>query len=380
MNNIDPNKYEFSGILPPGLHRFWFIKNASEVCVTKQLSRRNWNGIKVNEINIALRNYDLEPIVEERKITNLFDKNKSVFKSFIEDNDENRKIMFNNDKKHLKLSRIIKDEVILNDVYNTLLNNFAVIKEIFDATCAASNYPNIGWLDFSNFCDKCQLIDSQNLNRAAIDRCFIAVNVDFDDLDDNPQQELCRYEFFEIIVRMAMCKYRDLQLSPAEMTQKLLEDHIFQYADPSYAMKFRREKLYTFEVNSLLEANLSNCQALFSKHREGLGRWISLEGYKNMVKQSGMPLKESEIIKIYSFSKMSILDEMGGADSYDRLLFVEFLESLGRLSYSMYHDDESNLADLMDKMLDILFIKNKLKKKTSGIIKIENSETEEEID
>ena len=98
----------------------------------------------MNEIQIPIRNYDLEPIVEEKVFTKEFDKNKSVFKNFVEDTDNTRKIMFENDKKHLKLPRIIQDQNALNEVYNILLANFAGIKEIFDLNCAASNYPNIG--------------------------------------------------------------------------------------------------------------------------------------------------------------------------------------------------------------------------------------------
>ena len=224
-------------------------------------------------------------------------------------------------------------------------------------------------MDFSNFCEKCDLLDKKFMNRAAIDRCFIAVNVDFDDLDDNPQQELCRYEFFEIIVRLAMCKYQDLPLTPAGMTAKLLEEHIFKFAEQSKAVKFRKEKLYNYDVNSVLEANLNNCQILFKKYRERAGRWISLEGYKKMLKVAGIPIKDEEIIKVYAFSKMSILDEMTSADSYDRMQLVEFLESLGRLSAAVYNDLDLSLADMMDKLLDKLFGRNGLKKKIPEIEK-----------
>lgn len=362
--NTDPQKYEFSCIFPPGMHRFWIITGNSDVCVSKQYARKTWEGYKVNEINIPIRNYDLEPIEEIKDgAQNAFDKNKSVFKNFVEDTEVTRKIMFDNDKKHLKLNRIIKDENALNQVNAVLLRNFEVIKEIFDATSASSSYPNIGWLDFSNFCDRCQILDSKYLNRSALDRAFIAVNVDFDDLDDNPAQELCRYEFLEIIVRLAICKYQDLPLTQAEMTQKMIEDHIFKYADPSQALKFRREKLYSNEVNNILEANLSNCQELFKKYRERMGRWISLEGYKKLIKNSGLQLKDEIIVKVFAFSKMSILDEMNNADSYDRMVFVEFLESIGRLGNALYGDMELSLADMMDKLLDQIFQKNGLKKK-----------------
>jgi hypothetical protein len=362
--NTDLQKYEFTCIFPPGIHRFWIITNNSEVNTSKNFSRKTWEGFRVNEVNIPIRNYDLEPVEEVKDVVqNAFDKNKSVFKNFVEDTEVTRKIMFDNDKKHLKLNRIIKDENALNQVNAVLLKNFEVIKEIFDATSASSSYPNIGWLDFSSFCDRCQLLDNKFLNRAAVDRAFIAVNVDFDDLDDNPQQELCRYEFLEIIVRLAMCKYQDLPLTQAEMTQKMIEEHIFKYADPSLAIKFRREKLYTNEVNNILEANLSNCQELFKKYKERAGRWISLEGYKTMAKKSALNLKDEVVVKVYAFSKMSILDEMSSADAYDRMVFVEFLESLGRLSNALYGESEIGLHEMMDKTLDSIFAKNGLKKK-----------------
>jgi hypothetical protein len=50
------------------------------------------------------------------------------------------------------------------------------------------------------------------LNLATVDRLFIAVNFEGvpGGLDDNPDKELCRYEFFEIMVRMAVAKFPTL--------------------------------------------------------------------------------------------------------------------------------------------------------------------------
>ena len=374
MEMIGDNKYEYVGILPPGLHRFWVVVNNTEVCVSKQISRRNWGECKANEMNVPIRNYDLEPIVEIREVKNVFDKNKSVFKTFVEDTEVTRKIMFNNDKKHLKLPKIIKNESALNAVYDVLLSNFTILKEIFDATSAESSYPNIGWFDFNTFCDKCQLLDNRNLNKATIDICFVAVNVDEDDLDDNPAQELCRYEFLEVIVRMALYKYKDLPLTQAEMTSKLIAEHISKYADPSKAIKFRREKLYTYEVNTILEANLSQFQTLFTKIRERAGKWISLEGYKKMISKTGIALRDEAIIKAYAFSKMSILDEMAAADAYDRMVFVEFLESIGRLSNQVFEDTDMTLAEMVDRTISMIFAKYRLKKKVPELLVDSDSE------
>ena len=43
---------------------------------------------------------------------------------------------------------------------------------------------------------------------ATVDRAFIAVNYEEDDIGDNPNRSLCRYEFMEILVRLADAKYR----------------------------------------------------------------------------------------------------------------------------------------------------------------------------
>jgi len=68
---------------------------------------------------------------------------------------------------------------------------------------------------------------------ADIDRLFFAVNFeegaeDSDELDDNPENELCRYEFFELIVRMAKLKYENMKLglSVPNSLRKFIEDHI----------------------------------------------------------------------------------------------------------------------------------------------------------
>lgn len=53
----------------------------------------------------------------------------------------------------------------------------------------------------------CQPLDQMTCPMSAIDRAFIATNFEEVDLEDNPDKSLCRYEFYEIIVRIAVEKY-----------------------------------------------------------------------------------------------------------------------------------------------------------------------------
>lgn len=90
-------------------------------------------------------------------------------------------------------------------------------------------------VDFLNLAQKWGVVDS-SLKSTDIDRLFVAVNFEEvageqGDLEDNPDRELCRYEFFEILVRMAKLKYenRKAGLSVAESVERFLEDFIYQY-------------------------------------------------------------------------------------------------------------------------------------------------------
>ncbi len=65
-----------------------------------------------------------------------------------------------------------------------------------------SNYPNLTWLDFVNFIKLTNVIDERT-SVSTIDRMFIVTNVEVEDIQENPDRALCRYELWEILVRIA---------------------------------------------------------------------------------------------------------------------------------------------------------------------------------
>jgi hypothetical protein len=71
-----------------------------------------------------------------------------------------------------------------------------------------SSYPTITMIDFSNMCQLSGMMD-KNLTIGTLDRLFIATNVELVDMDDNPDNELCRFEYLEILVRIAGAKFKD---------------------------------------------------------------------------------------------------------------------------------------------------------------------------
>lgn len=114
--------------------------------------------------------------------------------------------MFLDDIKWWKISRFVKDETDRERVERVLMKNFIRIKKIFTSCISTSLFPNISQLDFSSFCDRCKIQDGKVINVATVDRVFIAANVAVDGQklsDDNPANALSRFEFLEILVRLA---------------------------------------------------------------------------------------------------------------------------------------------------------------------------------
>ena len=69
------------------------------------------------------------------------------------------------------------------------------------------SFPSIDWLDFTNNVAKWKILDRANLKMSDVDRIFIATNVELEDQEANDDRSLCRFEFYEILVRIAKLKF-----------------------------------------------------------------------------------------------------------------------------------------------------------------------------
>lgn len=138
------------------------------------------------------------------------------------------------DNKYSKIGRVIKKQGELEEVFEYLKEHYVKIKDVFQYYSSMSNYPSIGWTDFVDMCEECFMND-KILDRKQIDIVFKAVNFEIVQLEDNPDRDLCRYEFFEILVRMAIIKYSRMQLTPKEALDKLLNEHLYKFAGKSEA-------------------------------------------------------------------------------------------------------------------------------------------------
>ena len=99
----------------------------------------------------------------------MFIKKLSVFRNWTDDDEAANKAMLEADNKYSKINRVVKDETEYADLMQFMLENYQQIREIFDFYAAASNFPSIGWLDFTEICNITKLIDKRNLNTSVVD-------------------------------------------------------------------------------------------------------------------------------------------------------------------------------------------------------------------
>ena len=97
-----------------------------------------------------------------------------------------------------------------------------------------SEYPIISWNDFTIFCNKCKLVD-KFCNLAIIDTIYIATNVTLNNVS-NANRDLCRYEFSEILLRVANEKYKKTGIvsTYTDALQKLLIDNLYPNMEETY--------------------------------------------------------------------------------------------------------------------------------------------------
>eukprot|EP00347_Sterkiella_histriomuscorum_P001629 403371291 len=307
--------YAFACYLPPKKLNIIFKQHD----INEQIDYMNI-FIQKRQKDVPLSFKFIKKIVAKRQ----FKKEKSVFREFQEDTDDLFKKCFDYDMKFSKLKRFIRDSQDWNVI-------------------------------------------GGNLMMSTIDRLFIAVNVEIIDLEDNQDRSLCRYEFFEIIVRMAYAKYVDKGplRTIDEGLQKLINEHImenpFEKIDGD---SWRHEELWCLEVDDLFKANLKEINKVnfqlksinlqLYKFIMGRSKYVEYDVLIDILHESELQMNSEDITVAFAYSKQTFIQEMEDIKRYKNIPFHEFLEFIGRLAQIKYFDVQVPLENKIEMILDIL--------------------------
>ena len=116
-----------------------------------------------------------------------------------------------------------------NAILSIIKGRYSVLKEIFWAQTIENNSPpDFLKREFFFFCQNAGIVD-KNVNSSIIDMYFKATNFEEIDQDNNDDFALNRFEFMEILVRIAKGKYMDFggkEKSISYALMKLMQSHI----------------------------------------------------------------------------------------------------------------------------------------------------------
>ena len=322
-----------------------------------RFNQPNLKHLSINTLSVA------EKAIRKVREIRHFKFKTSVFCKFIPDTTKVINIAFESDAELSKIPKFIKDEDDRANTFGVFRKHYGALKNQFLSCIASKSYPVIDWMDFVDACSKWKLLD-QDLTTVDIDRIFIATNFEEEDLEENDDNSLCRFEFMEIIARMAKTKYfeKNKCKTVAESCERMITQLIIpNTAEPMEWQPFRENLLWCLDVDDIFKANSFSINKLY-KHfaTNGIGNKVSfsLEDGIKMFSEIGIELPEGQVTIAYAFAKATLANEMDEFDNYNRMNMSEFYEFIGRAAFLLFTEPIS-LAKKIEKLLGVLlnFIK-----------------------
>ncbi|KAK3237286.1 hypothetical protein CYMTET_52626 [Cymbomonas tetramitiformis] len=206
--------------------------------------------------------------------------------------------------------------------------------------------------EFTALIDEAGIPDpaSDKCKRSDCDTLFITANVEDDknsiEGKNNDDNSLTRFEFVEVLVRLAVAKYGYCSdpLKPSDAMRKLITDHLEVALPPEAKMqanKFRQERLYFEEVDAVLKGDQALLKALYSRYRlppSSGGRrhkvllvsdFIQMMLDMNLIDDE-FTLREAKLCFLQS--QMAVVDDMKDPIRNECVTFTDFLEVLGHVA------------------------------------------------
>lgn len=349
-------EYELNVLIPPGKHRFLIICDDRSVCVTRKISTSKWKKLLVNEFTMPLRELEISLNGEMTyAISPVFEKNKSFFRYFLEDSETILKACLDQDLKHIKVHRIIRESAELNKTLDILSVNYFKLKSIYFDLMIHPTYPVLEYRHLIEFCKKLGVL-TEDFPIFKLESLF---EQSFGD-KFRSEVKYNRHHFIELILRLSQAKYLDLELPSSTKLSNFLNQYVFANFQFSRPSRFRKEKLYNLEVNEILEKNTANLQSLLNKYKDESGRWLSFPSAITLLSSVGWSLQFEDLLKSFAYSKMTIIDESNLENTYDKLQFIEMVEFLCRVIDLIANEDQTLDQKLLN-YLQTLLIKNKIK-------------------
>ena len=291
----------------------------------------------------------VEPILPYERITKIksgdeFQRWKTIFAPWPNEGEPMFRQCIEHDVKLWKVTRLIKDQDDYNGVVRTLTKHAKTLVHLFLFLASKSQFPAIGLLDLGAFCQDSRIVDAKFIS-STVDRQFIAAtsanpNIVIDDrmakmrasasktelLRICPDGALLRYQFIEILVRIAGAKYKgqtytafkkepELIDTYSRALEVLIEEHIIQQFDYETPETIRFSKIWKNDSAAIFRANQGLIFDLM-KTIQKKKKFLSFDATFKMIEKVEKPEQQppqtislKEFTQLYGMSKLLIVEE-----------------------------------------------------------------------
>lgn len=386
--NISEN-LSVTRVLPPGNAKFYFSnqisaftsKSYSTTSLEKSISA-NGPIKEISKVNITPTTGEvcnLKDLFASKARMNFEDLNKSgpeyekipwslplsIFQNYVPRTEELITECFEFDWGSSKLSGFIKDneardqvKLILREKYEPILEAYKTISALSGSEVFA-----IGTNIFNDFLNQCRIFDNLysnsdlgvnwNITNAAKDKTQV----------NNSGNGLCRYEFLEIITRIAHDRFVRSKVcqSTTEAVAKLYSDHL----DPilaKYETETWRSQVYmTEEIDYLLRAHKNLFEHVYKKYSgkdavPGQKMSMSLSEFRSLCNESKIVNEDftsREIDMCFSRAVATQTDYLNNSRHLE-MNFTEFLEAISRAANELKGDGlKAKIESIVPKILSI---------------------------
>ena len=258
--------------------------------------------------------------------------------------------------------KVVANEEELSELQEALEKVYGDLVALFRWYAARDDLSDpftISWEECRDFARDAGMID-RYLTEGSMKNEFILTNVELDEAADNDDDSLVRFEFVELVTRLAQRKFvatkhcETLSEAVLMMHEEIIEPYMEDMQVYS-ADEFRKTCLYTEQMCLVFDKHKAKLERMFQDHTsaESNGSPVMLlDDLMEMMKDGGLVsleanneklLKPNRVRKIFLTSILIVSNEQT-TEKFKQLGFVDFLEALARIAQQQY------LVEVMETM------------------------------
>jgi hypothetical protein len=263
----------------------------------------------------------------------------SIFQNYLLENEEIKTQCFEFDWSNTKLAGLIKDEVVREQAKVLLRGKYDPILETFKTLSAMSGSEvfAIGSNVLNDFLSQYKVFDN-NFTLSDLGITWNTTNIRTSQAN-NSGNGLCRFEFLEILARIAHDKYVRNRICSniSDAIEKMFFEHLQGLQEKYDTNKWRTEVYMTEQVDYYFRAHRTLFEHLYKKFsgqegQIGQKQSMNLSEFRSFCQQANLINEEftsREIDRCFSRSMMLQVDNLSHSRHLE-MSFPEFLEALGR--------------------------------------------------